>query len=806
MTNQSVRSHQKIHYTKSISYKYILLFIILFIPGILAARIKGNIKGIIIESDSLNPISYSSVALYSLPDSTLVTGVISDDKGDFLFSDIPGGKYYIIVSYLGYENTLKNHITINSEGQVYEAGVIGLRNKSVELEGVEVKGTMFKATEQVDRTIYLVNEQMAGSSHSSLEMLRQIPTVGVDFQNNITIEGNSNILIFVDGKQRDGEYLAQLNPASLQKIEVLDNPSAKYSADVSAVLNIITKMEAKAGINGRFEAELPFQYQLVSNNSANIEYGYKNLRFFVSDNLHYERFKDMSFKTYRESYSNDDISVLDQNATGNGEFNYHKFHYGIDWLIDDKNSVSLYGNYRVPVFDEGFDMLSVNELTVNDSSESYFKGDIEQKDDKVSHFYSLFYKKNFNNPLQELTLDISYSDYSASEILNSSIEYFETDRITPSGSPLLRNELTKNKKEMIRSKVDYTHPLNKMLKLETGYQGEIHWYDNKFFITSELPDDRLEYREFRNAGYISMTGKLKDYSFQAGLRGEHADILINNDTTIGYFCLLPQFNVQRKFGKTNTLKLTYRKSIKRPGISQLNPFVSYRDSLNIERGNPELKPSYKNRFELSYSKNIKQNYISPSICFIYFDNMFNSVITVNEDNVSEQYTDNVGKGYEFGFRVRGAYQVFKWWRLNGDLSMFYKSLTGDRNFSEYDIPDQDRYCWRGGLTSLIGRYNSPNIDPQVTFSRSPVYIVALQKDLLKKSARISLFAYLPFLKEFIANKQEYTGSDFTQTTSFTILPESLCTVRLSYKFNRGKKVNKVNREKETEEEGQGGLF
>lgn len=817
MSNKPVKSHQKLQFKKSINYKHILLLIILCIPGILMAQIRGNIKGKIIESDSLNPISYSSVALYSLPDSTLVKGVISDDKGDFLFSYIPAGNYYIIVNFLGYENTLKNHITINSEGQTYEVGSIGLRKKSVELEGVEIKGQMFKATEEVDRTVYLVNEQMASTSHSSLEMLRQVPTVGVDFQNNITINGSSNILIFVDGKQRDGEYLSQLNPASLQKIEVLDNPSSKYSADVSAVLNIITKKEARAGITGRIETEIPIQYQTVSNNSANIEYGYKNLRFFVSDNFHYERFEDMTFDTYRESYSDDDISILDQKGTGNGAFTYHKFHYGMDWFINDKNSFSFYGNYRVPLFKDGYDMVTTNELSVNDSITNFFKTGNEQQNHNVSHYYSLFYKRSYSTPLQELTMDISYSDYKGSVDLSSVIDYFETDRITPTGASILRNETTKNKKETFRTKIDYIQPLNKTLKLETGYQGEIHWYDNKFYISNEFPDDLLEYREVRNAGYVSMAGKVKEFSFQAGLRGENADILINSDTTIGYFCLLPQFNLQRKFGKTNSLKLSYRKSIKRPGIDQLNPFVSYSDSLNITRGNPELKPSYKHKLELSYTKNIKQNYISPSIYMLYFDDMFNSIITVNKDNVSEQYTDNVGKGYEYGFKVTGAFQVYKWWRLNADLTMFYKTLTGDRNASEYDIPDQDIYCWRGGLTSLMffpkdisliffGRYKSPNIDPQLTQSRSPVYIVALQKGLMKKKAQISIFSYLPFWKEFIANKSEYKGSDFTQTSTVSIYPKTLCTVRLSYKFNRGEKVKKINREKETEEEGQGGLF
>ncbi|MBN1184435.1 MAG: TonB-dependent receptor [Bacteroidales bacterium] len=795
-----------------------LLLFLLCIPSITTlAQSKGSINGTIIDSDTKSPIGYSSIALYTVGDSNLVSGVISNENGDFLLADVPQGDYYIDISYMGYQKTSKNNIKISNESSSYNVGTVELAKEVKQLEEVEIKGEMLKAKEEVDRTVYVVNSDMAAAAHSGLEILRQVPTVAVDFQNNISINGSSNILIFVDGKQRDGDYLAQLNPASIEKIEVMDNPSAKYNADVSAVLFVITKKEARLGITGRFEAEAPVSPQKISNNSANLEWGYSNIRVFASWHMHYESFEDVGINSERVSDIDNIHTILEQNGLGTGTFANQKFHYGMDYFINDKNSLSFYGNYRPPSLDQEMKGRTTSSLIEDGSIINYFVAENSEDNNNVSSYYSVFYKHSFNKTAHELTADINYYNYDGTNKSFYNTQYYMPDMITPFDDLIFRDETTDNQRSRLRFKTDYSHPVNEYLKIEIGYEGEIQWYDNKFYVTNDELADQLEYDEFRNAGYVSLAGKWNKLSYQGGLRYEDANILINNDTTADYYCVLPQFNINYKFNKENSIKFSYRKSIDRPGIGDLNPFVRYSDSLHLSRGNPELDPRYKHKLELSYTRNIGSNFVTPSVYMYYFDNMFNSIVTINENNVSESYVDNVGEGFEYGMSVRGGFQVFKFWRLNPDITGFYKELHAVNDAGIYDIPDQDMYSWRGGLTSLMffpkdfmlifyGYYASPNIDPQRTNSRSPVYILAVQKSFMKQAAQVSAFTYLPFTKEFTAEKTVYEGRDFTQTSEFTIPPRTLFTIRLSYKFNYGNKVKKIERDKNTDEDNGGGLF
>ena len=795
-----------------------LLLLFILIPSFsLLAQNKGSIKGNIVDEETKNPVGYTSIALYTVDDSNLVSGVISDENGDFLLADVPNGDYYIDISYLGYQKTSKNDIKISNESANYDVGTIELQKEVKELEGVEIKGEMLKAKEEVDRTSYMVNSDMAAAAHSGLEILRQVPTVAVDFQNNITINGSGSILIFVDGKQRDGDYLAQLNPASIEKIEVMDNPSAKYNADVSAVLFIVTKKEARLGVTGRLEAEAPVSSQKISNNSASLEWGYSKIRVFTSWHMHYESYEDVSIPSKRESDVNNIHSVLEQIGTGTGTFANQKFHYGFDYFLNDKNSLSFYANYRPPALDQDMSGSTTSSLTENGNITSYFISNNINDNSNISSYYSMFYKHTFDKTAHELTADINYYMHDGTSEDHYIVQYYLSDMITPLGDQIDRLETTDNERSRLRFKIDYSVPINDNLKFETGYEGEIQWYENKFYVTNDQLADQLEYDELRNAGYVSLAGKKDKLSYQGGVRFENADILINNDTSANYYCFLPQFNLNYKFDKENSVKLSYRRSIDRPGIGDLNPFVKYSDSLHLSRGNPELDPRYKHKLELSYTRNIGSNYISPSVYMYYFDNMFNSIVTINENNVSESFVDNVGQGFEYGVSLRGGFQVLKFWRLNPDITAFYKDLRAIENAGEYDIPNQSIYSARGGLTSLMffpkdfmlilyGYYASPNIDPQRTNSRSPVYIVALQKGFLKQQAQISAFAYLPFWKEFTAEKTVYEGRDFKQTNSVELPLRNLFSIRLSYKFNYGNKVKKIERDKNTDEDNGGGLF
>ncbi|NJK97614.1 MAG: TonB-dependent receptor plug domain-containing protein [Bacteroidales bacterium] len=333
------------------------------------------------------PVEFASVAVHHLPDSALVTGAVSDTTGRFSIANLKEGNYFIKVSCIGFKTTLKNGISLNSSNPQLNLGVIELNTESQTLKEVTVEGERLKGVSEVDKTIYTINSKAATSAHSGLELLRQVPAVQLDFQHNISLEGSSNILILVDGKQRDKDYLAQLDPNSIDKIEVMTNPSVKYDADVSGVINIILKREKKHGFSGQLSPEIPLSSRVIfSNTNGNFEYGYNKIRVFVSGHSHFERL-ELNSTTNRIS-DNDGISTrYYQNGDGKIDVNFAGLDYGVDYFFNSKNTLNLYGNFR-PGNGLTFKTDGYKELYTNNALQTYI--DAYSYDKKCKYLQLLF--------------------------------------------------------------------------------------------------------------------------------------------------------------------------------------------------------------------------------------------------------------------------------------------------------------------------------------------------------------------------------------------------------------------------------
>ena len=387
--------------SKNIALAFLFLCILITSA---AAQGTGKIAGKLKDSQTNKPVDFASVVLYHLPDSAVVKGIYTDTAGYFQFNNVAFGKYCIKISFLGYKSTKQDNIDLKAGEAIYNAGIISITEDSKTIEEVKITGERLKGKTEVDKTSYTVTEKAALAANSGLELLRQVPAVQVDFQNNISLEGSGNILILVDGKTRDKEYLAQLDPKSIEKVEVMTNPSVKYGPDVTGVINIVLKKGARKGVSGRIEAEIPLSDKKFSNSSGNIEYGNGRVRVFASGWMHYEAFKDVDITLYRKSTDQNGITEFNQNGHGPLNVLHGGVDYGADWFLNDKNTLSFYGNYRIgnSTFNIDYD----KTLQVNGETASYFTSATTDKQFNPGQYYSLFYRKAFNKPSQELTVDL----------------------------------------------------------------------------------------------------------------------------------------------------------------------------------------------------------------------------------------------------------------------------------------------------------------------------------------------------------------------------------------------------------------
>jgi hypothetical protein len=768
-----------------------MVFLALSFTASAQSPASGSIKGKIADKKSAKAIEFATVALYQMPDSVLVTGTKTDLNGAYELKNLKPGNYLIKINYLGYQSQRIDNINLTKDKMNLELPALVLEEKSQMLNEVKVEAERLKGTTEADKTVYSVSDKIAATAHSGIDLLKQVPAVQVDFQNNISLEGQSNILIYVDGRQKDKEYLAQLDPKSIDKIEISTNPSVKYDADISGVITIILKKERRGGFSGRFEGEVPISTDKVfSNSSANLEYGYNKIRVFANSYMHLEEFVVRNEKTSQDYLK---PTEPESHQMGKGKMRWLNFSvdYGLDWFIDDKNIVNFYGNLR-PRNGGKFDF----DLTPISGPSVVQKSSILNDNNINSQYYSLFYKHTFATN-HEITFDLNYFNHKGTTLT--------TTKRLPEGV-VYYDETREEKKQNMGFKADYSRKISDLLSMNAGYQTYNQWMDYYTIFASDANKLNNDYFEGRHAGYVNLSGKIKTFNWQAGVRYEYSAIQIDENSTSNYDCFLPQFSIKTNLGKIHSLRLNLRRSIFRPGLGDLNPQVTKQDDQNISMGNPALKPSYGNKAELTYSVKLGSSFINLGTYYNYFTDNILRAKRFNGDMI-ESYIDNIGTGYEAGTNLSGSVSLAKWWQINPYVGVFYYHI--DKNKAA-GISNRGKLAMRANFFSNIElpkkfffttyvQYSSEYLRGSSLTSRSPIYFFGIEKEI--GNLKIGFTSLNPFMDKFTVSKS-VTETDYIKSMEdMNVEIGGLFTFKVTYRFNNGKKINKLERQKEVENIG-----
>src|SRR3972149_5721057 len=331
-----------------------LFFIVLIVVSYLSTSVfaneveleKGIISGKVVDQNTALPIPYATVVLLSPVDSSLITGVISDSTGNYIINDVSYGNYDLQVAFVGYKpSTLKN-IDISRVNRKVELSPMALSVDVAMLDEVVVTQERLKGEEKIDRTVFTLNDDVKKTAVTGLDVLKQIPSVTVDFQENVTLEGESNIQFYVDGVLRNKDYVAQLNPKLIDKVELITNPGVKYDADISGIINIVLTKEKRFGISGSVNVPLPHPQKIVANPRVNLEYGTNKYRVYAGTRLHVEKFPGGEYlytrldNTFETPFENERL------GSGTNRWINNYTNYGIDFFLNDKTSLNFYGEWR----------------------------------------------------------------------------------------------------------------------------------------------------------------------------------------------------------------------------------------------------------------------------------------------------------------------------------------------------------------------------------------------------------------------------------------------------------------------------
>jgi hypothetical protein len=747
---------------------------------------KYNINGQLTDKNSNQAVQFATVALRRLPDSLLITGILSDGYGKFSFGSLAEGRYQLIISAIGYSGEARNINLVND----CETGIIYLQEKAVSLKEVVISSERKKAEAGAEQTTYFINKKLNDASNTGADLLGYIPGVQLDLMKNISLRGSSNIVILVDGKEREKDFLSQLDPRRIDKVEVTDGPDARYDAGITGVINIILKKDRESGMNGYINLEAPSSAsEIYLHPSYNFNYGLRKLNFYTSWNgeLTYLNLLESSKRIFRTDAGTTDITSVQDLRQKNWS---HRFHYGLDYNLNEKNLISFYSFYN-PWSRELDGSVAMN-VSGDNTGEKQLTGFKDDTDINSASYYSVYYRHDFRKPGRRIEFDLGRYRFRAE---NSTAISFSSDEETTNTV----NRIEPDQNQTI-IKIDYTSPVTEKLKINAGIKTRL-----------QLMQDRLQpgfrYRENVYAAYLSAIYNLSKYTLKTGFRAEKSSAGIPGSFNNDVFVLLPDLTINYKLSSGQNIKLSYNRTVNRADLYELNPYTSFDDPFSSKSGNPYLKPDFLQNLNLGYSYSHGDNFISALLYYRKRSDAINSFTILNEAGLFESNVANLGNIRAYGMEMTGSLKLLKIVTVNPYFSL-YNMLTGGNDVAVKNlINDRQKVSFETGISAIAGfkyditaslqiQYKSPVTDLQVVSFSDPLYFISLEKSFLKKY-KVGIKSALAFPRTFTYQGSEIEGLDFTNRSEGNVMLSRLpLWFSFRYQFNSGRKINKVERDKE----------
>lgn len=763
----------------------------------------GAIAGTVIDEKSQSPIEYANITIFKTDDSSLVTGGITDEQGRFMITELQPGSYYASVKFIGYESTTVSDLNITSDKRFAKAGLITLNASAQNLNELNVVADKQQVMYKIDKKVVNPSQFLAAQGGSATDILANTPSMEVDIEGNVTMRGSSNFTVLINGKPTPfdaTDALDQVPASTIENIEIITNPSAKFDPDGAAgIINIITKKETQKGWNG------------IVNLNANTlgSYGGDALFNFTGDKMRWyvganrnNRIRKANYASASGTIDTDsgDTTHLANDGTRNMGFYSNSLKTGVDVDISKNSTLGV----ELSLGNKG--RIADSELT----TEEWITGNSIEYSTSETNTESL--EDFIDVSLNQQTLFNGDRNHS----LISSIQYQVSkgdDNTTSDNYDLNGDVLTGQKtweegndrKLVIRT--DYTQPWVHG-KFELGYQFKLdeEWsnYDAQFegIETDQDFYNESDFSRLINSAYTTFSGEKGQFGYQAGLRAEHTLRQIEqfngeNNNEIKRLDWYPSLHLSYNLKAEQSVMTSYTRRIDRPRSHWLDPYVAWQDPNNVRQGNPSLAPQYINSFEMSYQKRFESNFVSVELFHRQVEDKIERVQGKYDDGIILSSYENVGKDYSTGIEMMVSYNITPWWSANLSGSIYDYRLSVNEEFNS-DINETQSSNWKGRLSNtfkptqnfriqLDAMYNSPTVTATGSKDGMLFSSLALKHSFLENKLDVGIS-----MKDvFNTARMEMTsnGESFYSNYSFDMKWPSI-QFSLSYKFKNYKAERK----------------
>jgi iron complex outermembrane receptor protein len=798
------------------------VFFLIFSKLATAQTPEGSISGNVIDGGDQKIIDAATISLYKAKDSSLVKVNLADKTGNFLFDHVPFGKYYLLATSTGHFQIYSPLLDVSGTSTV-NAGTLQLTNDAKTLRVVNVSASIKKPfiERKIDRTVINVDAAITNAGTTALEVLEKSPGVTVDKDGNISLKGKQGVMMMMDGRpsylsgQELANVLKNMPSSAIDQIEIMTNPSAKYdAAGNSGIINIKTKKNKLKGLNGNVSAGITQGRYTKTNNSVNLNYRTGKVNLFGNYNYSYWKgYEDLYIlRKFRNTVTKNLETIFDQNSYMQHSGQYQNLKIGIDFYANKKTTAGVvFSGFLNPSSQPGINTtLLKNADNITDSIVVANNSD-KGKSNNFSANFNL--RHSFDTTGKEFTIDVDYLTYYQTKNQFLVNQYLNPDYSVRRPENELKGTLPATV-NIYSVKTDFTYPLKKTAKIETGLKSSYVTTDNNAlyqnntpagYVTDEGKTNHFIYKENINAAYINYSRQIKKFGLQAGLRAENTNAQghqvgdstrADSSFTKNYINLFPTVYISYDANKKNTFSINYGRRIDRPDYQDLNPFYYFLDEYTYEVGNTLLQPQFTDNIELSHTYN---GFLTTTINYSKTKNVFTDVLKqITSERKTFQTKENIASRTDYGVAVSAYFPVTKFLSTNiysnlvhdnykGALDGGYLNVNGTTFFA--NISNQLKFK-KGWSAEVSGFYRSRGIEGQIVENHMWRMDAGLEKQVLKTKGSLKLS-----VRDIFAS-QNFTGYvNYQDIDVFINSKHDSRTASLTFTYRFGKPLQNQQRRK-----------
>ena len=812
--------------------------LVLSVLTVYAETEKGaQITGKVIDASTKQGMEFANISLRKTGSKEFIKGTVSDQLGAFRLDGVSNGNYVVAVSVVGYA-TFEKELTIGTGQKTINLRNILLKEDTQLLNEVQVVGQRSQMKFEIDRKVFNVDQSLATAGGSASDVLGNIPSVQVDPEGEVSLRGNSSVTVWINGKESGlsadnrAQILEQLPAESIERVEVITNPSAKYNPEGTAgIINIVLKKNRKAGYYGSLQAGVDTRGGY--NAAGNVNFSSGKFESFVNVGTRVRKSEGEGY-TNRQNLDDNGNPVSYLNQLRNDEDTRKPViaRMGTTYHATDKDHFSFSGFGLLGRGDET-DWLNYTS-NIPGSFTSSLRTSAEKRKMNIGNF-EIGYKRDFS---EKSNLDLSAS-YNLLNITpeSSFLQVSNYAGGTSTSSYQFQENVMKPRKWEFQA--DYVTEFGEQNKIEAGYKGDFLTSKSKVSTYSGISEgnaafneglyNNFTYDQNVNALYATYSKRINRFGIQLGLRGEHTR---TNTNSLGYnqsetdhpaykddyFSFYPSAFLSYQLPSNNELQLNYTRRVSRPWGGQLNPFVNLTDSTNISYGNPLLLPQYSNSLELNYIKNWENHTLSASLYYRNTDNVIQR-ISYRDGDIMKSTFENIAKTQSAGTELILKNNLFRMIDLTSTLNFYYNKLDG---FSYLPAgattpvvgeADED-FSWSARIIANVmlpwgvslqatGDYNSRELVAQGYRKANHAIDLGLRKSFLDRKLSLTINT-----RDLLNSRKRETitsGSGFSQESVFARSGRTVG-FTLTYNFGNMKGGSKRPDRQEQQNNGDGGMM